>query len=196
MNSAILIKSLASDARHVQSPFLSECYYGVVDDIADSGDVAIVLDNGMLVDAQISLSCIVSPMLKDRVLVSLGASPDNENFVLSILSRERIEEINIKCAGAKTLNIESENLNLRGKNKLGLQSQIDIELLSLGNISVNAKNLMTRVTQNLVQIAEYHMNQATHIAIQAKQVLRAHGHHHLLSAKEDMKIDAERINMG
>lgn len=147
--------------------------------------------------AKRAFSCVVAPELGDLVMVEWGGE---HYYVLAIL--ERLTNSNsqpqacISFPEQQEVVLEASKLTLRGNRGVNVQSQNDIELITPANVTLTASNLFTRVSQSLIQLASHHMTKANTIALTASKLLRSHGHHHLISADQDVKVDGERINMG
>ncbi len=147
-----------------------------------------------------AFSCLISAEKNDLVLLY---KQNNQHYFLSILQRSQITDqynesttAHLSLPGLQPMTINSQQLTLNGRKALKLQSQNDLSITALKNIKLTASNLFSTLSQSLIQLAQHHIVKAEQIALTANQLLRSHGHHHLISADEDVKIDGERINMG
>ena len=149
---------------------------------------------GDTLDASRALSCIVEPKVNDQVLLYCGNGGDR--FILAVLARESSCPAILNIAGHESMIIQSEMLTLRGHSQVDIQSRNEMNISCLETIRINAGNILETARQSLVQLATTHIAKSQNIAFNAKQLFRTHGHHQLISADADVKIDGERINMG
>lgn len=164
-----------------------------IEKIGPHGELTLRTADGSVVSSQRAISCLVQPRTGDEVLYWQTAE---DTFVLSILARQGVASTSLSLPNNAPLCIQSSHLTLSGTEKVHIQSQQEIALSCLSQISINAKNLFTTVVDSVVQLASHQINKADHIALCAKQLLRSHGRQQLISADTDVKIDGERINMG
>jgi hypothetical protein len=99
--------------------------------------------------------------------------------------------------GAQVLAIKQAGFEVSCTQKIALRCLGDVELTSAaGAVSVNAKNFLSTVSESMVQTAQHLVTQVEHCMVQASSMLRMHGRQALLTAEDDLKIDAERVSLG
>lgn len=140
-----------------------------------------------------ALSCLITPMPDDLVLVV----PTNAGlFVTHVLQREAADA-QLCAPGMDRLTIAQPNLEMHAANHLALRSGGDMDLASpQGSVRVTARNFVASVTDALVQNAQHLVTHAQHCVVQVAALLRMHGRQALITAQDDMKLDAERISLG
>lgn len=168
--------------------------HGHITDIPGSDSFRVRTLKGSVVSARRAYGCILEPDIHDLVLVYSGSS--NDHFILAILQREGSSQTTLSLPDQNAITIQSENLTIRGHSQVSIQSGKSIDIACLENLRINAGSILETARQSLVQLATTHIAKAQNIAFTAKQLFRSHGHHQLISADADVKVDGERINMG
>ncbi|HEY9131313.1 MAG TPA: DUF3540 domain-containing protein [Dyella sp.] len=141
-----------------------------------------------------AVSCLVTPQTGDRVLV-LGASGD-ECFVLHVLEREQGGRATLTVPGADSVSIRQGHVDIASQT-IALRSSDSMELTAVqGPISLNARNMFVGAAESLVHTARSYIGQVEQFMLQARQLLRLHGEQAVITARQDAKIDAERISLG
>lgn len=155
-------------------------------------------------------SCLLCPAPGDRVLVFDGREG---RYITAVLQRAAApaqassttpDEIDtapatahLSVPGAARLLIQQPHIDIQAQTSLRLQCHGDAALTSAdGTVSISAQHLLSTVSGSLVQTAKHWVTQVEHGLLQAKALLRMHGGQTLITAKDDMKLDAERISMG
>lgn len=157
------------------------------------GEGKYLLDDGRM--AQPALSCVVQPMLGDKVLVA--TCEQGENYIVHLLARPRSASACLSVPGMQQLNIMQAQLELHASQSLALRALGDVEIsTSSGVLRLSARNLFTTVSESLVENVRNYIGQAEQYLLDVEQVLRMHGKQASVTAEHDVKIDAERISMG
>ena len=155
-------------------------------------------------------SCLLCPLPGDRVLVFDGREG---RYITAVLLRATapVQPVctgrdetaaapataRLSVPGAERLLIQQPQIDIQAQTSLRLQSRGDAALTSAhGTVSISAQHLLSTVSGSLVQTARHWVTQVEHGLLQAKALLRMHGGQTLITAKDDMKLDAERISMG
>lgn len=145
-----------------------------------------------------AFSCLLKPEPGDLVLVSMNHV--NEAYILQVLAREHE---NIMCKAEishpriSRLLIRGKKLNFLAEQELDIHSLGDIKLSAcFGNMLVSVKNLLKTVSNNLIENIEYRISKVEHSMLNVKHLSRIHARQQIITADQDIKIDAERINMG
>jgi hypothetical protein len=140
-----------------------------------------------------ALSCLITPEPEDLVLVlPTGAGL----FVTHVLQREAAHA-QLCAPGMNLLTIAQPGVEVHATNHLALRSGGDLDLESpQGSVRIAARNFVASVTDALVQNAQHLVTHAQHCVLQVAALLRIHGRQTLLTAQDDMKLDAERISLG
>lgn len=158
--------------------------------VFDDGDC--LLGNG--VRASRAVSCLVEPRAADRVLASAGA--DGRWHVLHILAREAGGAAQLSVQGADALALRQQRVSLHAVEALELACAGDASLTSARTLSINARTLFCTVAGTLVEQAAQYVGRMGQYLLDARELLRLHGQHALITAERDVKVDGERISMG
>ncbi|RDS79926.1 DUF3540 domain-containing protein [Dyella monticola] len=144
--------------------------------------------------ARQATSCVVMPEPGDRVL--LVSMADDSRYVLHILSRQDRRGATLNVPGAERLSIRQENIDVASQT-IALRAVDSVELTAVqGPLSLNARNIFASATESLVHTACTYVGQVEQFLLHARQLLRLHGEQTLVTARQDAKIDAERISLG
>ncbi len=164
----------------------------------DEGHIAQCLAPGRyrLADGRLALqalSCLITPQSQDHVMVvHTGAGL----YVSHVLGREGTQA-QLCVPGVDLLSIAQPVVEVNAGSRLALRSGGNLDLASVdGSVSISARHFVASVTGTLVQNAQHLVTHAQHCVLQVAALLRMHGQQTLITAKEDMKLDAERISLG
>ncbi len=159
---------------------------------SDTGEGRFIIDGR--VEAETAFSCIVRPECGDTIVY---LKTDNAAYISAILSRPDDSPATIEIEGVKELSIKSKKLNLTAEEHLDLQSLKTIGITSfLGALTLTGMNIVTTVKESIIQHATSHITSVKNYSLNAKNLLRTHGKHHIMTADEEIRMDGERINMG
>lgn len=145
--------------------------------------------------ARQALSCLIRPEVGDHVL---AASCQNDTpYILHVLERNELQQVQLSVPGAQALCIEQQHITLSAGDAIALRALHDVEVsAATGVLSLNGRNLFATVQDSLVQNVGNFIGKAGHYLLEVKQLLRLHGQQALITAEQDVKVDAERISMG
>lgn len=160
--------------------------------------IAVVFDDGECLlgngaRAARAVSCLVEPVVGDRVLAS--ASAEGRWHVLHILAREA-GPAHVSVPGADALAIRQRCVTMHAVDALDLACAGDVSLTSARTLSVSARNLFRTVAGTVVEQAAQHVGRMGQYLLDARELLRLHGQNALITAERDVKVDGERISMG
>lgn len=151
------------------------------------------LDTGA--QAEIAAGCLLQPEIGDTVL--LYRSGAGEFFITQVLRNAGGGAARVSVPGASKLLLEQQEISLLAVNKLRLTSLRDIDLTAIaGDVTVEAKNLFSTVREQWIEHAQHRISKAVSHMLEATGLLRLHAEQGLLTAKKDLKVDAERISIG
>jgi hypothetical protein len=147
--------------------------------------------------ARQAASCLLQPAAGDNVLLLEGQSG---LFVLAVLLRKVTAEPSAACLavpGATALRISQARLELHAEQTIALRCHGEVELTSArAAISLQGQHLLASVGESVVLTARHLVAQTEHCSVQASALLRLHGGQAMLTARGDMKLDAERVSLG
>lgn len=154
---------------------------------------AYLLNDGRVVHQ--ALSCLIRPEVGDHVLVA--ACHNETSYILHILQRNELRQVQLSAPGAHEMCIEQEQISLSANDSIALRALSDVEVsAATGVLSLNGRNLFTTVHDSLVQNVGHFIGKAEHYLLEVRQLLRLHSQQTLITAEQDVKVDGERISMG
>jgi hypothetical protein len=93
--------------------------------------------------------------------------------------------------------IEQQQIHLSADDSIALRALHDVEVsAATGVLRLNGRNLFATVQDSLVQNVGNFIGKAGHYLLEVKQLLRLHSQQTVITAEQDVKVDAERISMG
>lgn len=150
------------------------------------------LSDGRL--AQQAASCLLTPEPGDGVLLVQAPSG---RYITQVLWRNQSARAQLSVPGAQVLAIAQGSVELNGTQQIALRSLGDVELTSAhGAVSLNARHILSSAAETMVHNAQHLVTHVQHFVLQVTQLLRVHGRQALITAEQDMKLDAERISLG
>ncbi|MBB3228071.1 hypothetical protein FHW69_002706 [Luteibacter sp. Sphag1AF] len=150
------------------------------------------LDDGR--SARQAVSCLVTPQPGDAVL--LLASASGECFVVHVLSRDQGGRATLAVPGADGMSIRQDHVDIASQT-IAVRARGAVEVTSVeGAVSLNARRIVLGAAESLVQTARTYIGQMEQYLLTARQLLRLHGEQTMITARQDAKIDAERISLG
>lgn len=168
--------------------------------VTEVTDEQLVLEQSL--PAKLALSCLLQPQVGDSVLFH----QDNEQrWVIAVLAageasshgrRGDASDRELAVANS-TLTLNTQKFTVNSAQGIHFNSLKDISLnAALGQLKVNAKSMLQSVQQSLVQLSKHFFSKADVIDVHASQLAKSHAVHQLITAEKDLKMDADRINMG
>jgi hypothetical protein len=156
------------------------------------GEARLRLEDGRL--ALQSPSCLLAPAAGDRVLLWQGA---DALYVLHVLARQAGGAAHVGVPQAESLCIHQARVEVSAPEGVTLRSLRDVDLVSAdGSVSLVGRHVVASAAETLVHNAHHFVAQLQHCVVQVRQLLRLHGQQAIVTADEDMKLDAERISLG
>ncbi|MGO4702997.1 DUF3540 domain-containing protein [Dyella sp. 2RAB6] len=151
------------------------------------------LDDGR--SAHQAVSCVVTPQPGDRVL--LVATADGDCFVLHVLARAEGGRATLAVPGAEAVSIRQAEVDIAATRSIALRAGDGVEVTAVqGTLALNGRQLFACAAESLVQTARTYVGQVEQFLLDARQLLRLHGEQAMITARQDAKIDAERISLG
>jgi|GEM_PF-1752482 len=161
--------------------------------IAEAQSNCWVLDDGQI--AKRATGCILRPRLGDQVLVC-GLS-NGEAFISQILTREEQLPAYLDVPQAKETHLAGQDIHLLAERELNLSSLSDLNCTALeGRLSLQAEDMMVAVRNSLVETIRDRVSNVYQWMMDARSMFRFHGANAVITADKDIRVDAERINMG
>lgn len=143
--------------------------------------------------ARTAVSCLVRPQAGDRVLTGAGGG---EVYILHILAREPGGEAHLEAPGVERLRLEAPALELAAGRRLALHSRADLDVVCAGRLSQSAGQQFVHVAGALVESLDQHISRARDRSWDTENLLSIRGGQVLCLADGDLRMDAERINLG
>jgi len=185
---------------------------GTVKALLTAEEAMITLDDGEQIHALQATSCLLAPVIGDTVLVFKG--PD-QSFVLSVLVRQAevtaeigvtgAQDVALKTKGslalsaphvnisARRLTLLSENLMQTGKQ---LVSNFSRSLETCVDKMLNARTVTTTAQSRSSAIKETETLKAGILVQNIDSVATQNSEVSMITAEEDVRLDAKRVSMG
>lgn len=185
----------------------------VLEDDSEPGRHLVDLD-GLRVAAQRGAGCLVHPEPGDLVLVAAATESGGEAFVISVLRRARVEGARIGVAGSPDMTIaqpilrlacdeleaDADRVTLRaratrylGEAATAVLDRIDVLFRALnlvGDRSASKLGTQVRIVDGVDTLV------AGQVAYKANETMTLRSADTVMTAKADVRIDAERISLG
>ena len=146
------------------------------------------------VKARQALSCLLLPHQGDTVLYWLDG---DSAWILNVLASNHSNGRELSLPQQQDLRINGNNLVLNAANKLTINALNELNFnVALGKINQCAKSMYQMVQQSFVQLTKHYINKSEYLDLQAEKLLKSHATQQLITAEKDIKMDADRINMG
>ncbi len=161
-------------------PTPAQYYHGV---ITGFDDVSHIWTIDQKFQAKRATSLLLKPSIGAEVSFVAG---QNSYFILDVLEQH----------GTSELLMESDKALHWCAPKISLTAWNDLEFSALKQIKLMGQHYSLSVAGTLVQQAQNLIQQAEHFSISAKGLLRLNAKQQIITAKEDLRLDGKRINMG
>lgn len=180
--------------------------------LLDEATASITLDNGTSLHARQAASCLLAPAIGDRVLVH---HDNGEDYILAVLKRSSQYGAEISVPGAEQVTIKSaEKLELiapvmavrtkrfevfaRAIFQSGetLTKHFKRVLETVVDKTVNARSINTKAETRTAVVTEVEMLNANTLVQNIEQVATQNSEITLVTARRDVRLDAERISVG
>ncbi len=151
-----------------------------------------LLDSGEVTGR--AFSCLVCPEPGDKVVVlRSGGRPS----ILSILARPKPGSVAISLGKHTDLDIRVGKFSLLAEDTATIKSMNSVSISApLGRIQLMACDLFQTVTGTLVSLAKSMVNKTVDYQMKAEGTVVSTAGAQVITAERDLRLDAERINMG
>lgn len=175
----------------LESTFESSLMAGKVTAVNEGGELLI---NGHI-KANRAVSCLLTPQLQDLVLYWLDS--EHTAWVISILSAPVTEHRELALPENQALVVNTETLTINASDSIRLNALKEINLnVALGKLNECARSACQMIHGSLVQLTKHLISKSDYIDFHAEKLLKSHATQQLITAEKDIKVDADRINMG
>lgn len=175
----------------LENTFERPLFAGKVTGCIDSENLTI---NGHI-STKRALSCLLMPQTGDTVLY--WKDDQNTAWIISVLSAENLQEREVSLPQNAGLKINTENLTVNASGAIKLNAMKEINLnVALGKLTECARSACQMVHGTLVQFTKHLINRSEYLDLHAEKLLKSHATQQLITAEKDIKMDADRINMG
>ncbi|MFC3647764.1 DUF3540 domain-containing protein [Planctobacterium marinum] len=175
----------------LESTFERPMFAGQVSSISESGHFLI---NGHIKTQQ-ALSCLISPCVGDTVLY--WKDSQNHGWIISVLSGEKHQERELSLPNNASIKVNTTSLTVNASDSIKMNAIKEINLnVALGKLNECARSIYQMVQGTLVQCTKQLINRSEYLDFHAEKLLKSHAAQQLITAEKDIKMDADRINMG
>ena len=82
------------------------------------------------------------------------------------------------------------------RRSLNLRSLRELSIESCRNLSLRCRDLLQTASGNVIAVMSNWIQRCDQGSVETKGVLRSNAGSQIITAKEDLRLDAKRINMG
>lgn len=146
-----------------------------------------------------AVSCVIEPQQGDTVLCygQSNMGDQAQVYILAILQRDTGRSARLTVPSCDELTISQSGIQCHAQNALELGCRNHIKLTSVsGNVEVRAQNLIQTLVGSIIESASERVCNASFIQFCASFMTRFHSNQTVMTADSDIKIDAERVNLG
>ncbi|MBE1301724.1 MAG: DUF3540 domain-containing protein [Alteromonadaceae bacterium] len=154
-----------------------------------------VLNNNVV--ALRATGCLIEPQMGDQVLYW---QQQQQAFITMVLQQKDkqapgIRKLSVPNHQGLVINAKNMVFNVAQKLQMNVLQEINFNA-AVGKINHYAQSMLQSVQGSLIQLSNQYLNKSEHIDFEAKKLLKSHGEQQLITASKDLKMDADRINMG
>jgi len=117
-------------------------------------------------------------------------------FIVSLLIGAPRDKLVLRYNFADRLTIASKNIEIVASETVTVRSLNEITLETCRSIKVNCKNWLQSASDSVVNITSTWLQKCQHGSVESKELFRCDAGSQIITAKEDLRLDAKRINMG
>ena len=141
-----------------------------------------------------AFSCVIRPEVGDQVLCSVMG---DSNIIIAILHRSETRLSEMSLPGKRELRLSADVFSVVTRRLLDLKSFGNIQIEApLGTVATLAADVFHTARQSLVQVCSQLLSRTKNWQLSAEDSILTDAENHIMTARRDIKIDAERINMG
>ncbi len=117
-------------------------------------------------------------------------------FITSLLRAAKRASVSLEFNCADTLNLTADNLVLTGRETASLRAAKEISVETCKNIKLACENLFQTAFGSVVNVMKNWVHRCDQGTLNAAQMLQIDAENQVITANKDLRLDAERINMG
>jgi hypothetical protein len=118
------------------------------------------------------------------------------NFITSLLKASKRVSVSIEFACADTVNINADHLILTGRETVSIRAAKELTLETCQTLKISCENLFQTAIGSVVNVMKNWVQHCDRGSLQASQILQIDAENQIITATKDLRLDAERINMG
>lgn len=158
------------------------------------GEESWLLDNRKI--AQRAFSCLIVPLVGDTVIY---ASTDDSCSITTVLARVESEQnkAQLSVSQQTELELRAQKLTLAAEQEMALQTAGNLSInAALGKLVLITADMVQQVQHSFIQTCKQLISRMDYSDVQAKEMLKTHSRNQIMTADKDIRVDADRINMG
>ncbi|GHA21025.1 hypothetical protein GCM10008090_33710 [Arenicella chitinivorans] len=117
-------------------------------------------------------------------------------FVVALLIAAPREQAYFELPFAEQLQIRARHVDVTGDESVTVRSASDITMECGQHIRLTCTNLFLTALDSMVNVMRHWVSKFDTGLIRADQVLHSDAENHIITANKDLRLDADRINMG
>ncbi len=121
---------------------------------------------------------------------------DGDNFIVSLLKAAPRDDAVLAYRFAPHLKLNAGKIELNASTSVALKSMHEISLETCKNVRISCRNLVQNAFESTVMITRQWVQNCRSGSIKADELLHCDAGSQIITADRDLRLDAERINMG
>ena len=154
-----------------------------------------LLENGQRVKR--AFSCALVPVVGDVVTyLENDASAEAQGYITDILER-KATTVQLHYQGCEQLQITQPRIACYASESVDIKAMDNIDLTAAtGAVKISAQQLTKTIVGSILETAKERISQAQFTQFTSTFMTRIHSKQALVTAEQDVKIDADRVNLG
>jgi len=141
-------------------------------------------------------SCLLEPQSGDKVLYWLDEY--KHAWIISVLTcqvNDKVRTLALPQNRSMTINTQTLTINAADSVRVNAIKEINLNV-ALGKLNECARSVCQLVQGTFTQFTKHFISRGEYLDFEAQKLIKSHGTQQLITAEKDLKVDAERINMG
>lgn len=120
----------------------------------------------------------------------------DEAYIVNLLVAAPREDMGLRFPCADGLTISAERIDLLGQQTISLRALQELSLVTSRTLKICCQNLFQTVIASAVNVMGSWIQKCEQASVETKGIMRSNAGSQIITADEDLRLDAKRINMG
>ena len=117
-------------------------------------------------------------------------------FIVDLLIAAPRDELVLHYKVGNKLTVASESIELVAGKSVAVRSLNEITLETLNSVNIHCKNWLQSASDSVINVTSTWIQKCRQSSVEASELLRTDAGSQVITANEDLRLDAKRINMG